>query len=74
MGQEVWITLRLPIGVDSGARYHHDDVLDPGARWQGARGSRHFANEIVSVCVELSSPLDKPAAPQRYPPPPCLTA
>ncbi len=32
MRQEVWIKLRLPIGVDSGARYHRDDVLDHGAQ------------------------------------------
>jgi len=56
MRQEVWITLRLPIDVDLGARYHRDDVLDSRAQGQGARGSKHFTNEIVSVRIRSLSP------------------
>jgi hypothetical protein len=73
MRQQVWITLRLPINVDSRARYHRDDVLDPEAQGQGARGSGHLTNQIVSVRIELPSLIDKPTMRRQYLPPPYLT-
>ena len=47
---------------------HRDDVLDPG---QGARVSKHFTNDIVSVSIELPSQNDKLAAPRQYLRRPC---
>jgi len=72
MRLEVWATLWLPIGVDLGARYHRDNVLDPAAQGQGDRISKRFTNEIVSVLIELPLPLDKPTALWRYLPLPYL--
>src|SRR6266700_1848578 len=36
-------------------RYYRDTVLDPGAQREGARVSKHFSNQIVSVRIDRAA-------------------